>query len=118
MEVGGEYTFDAPQELVWKALQDPEVLSSAMPGGEGFKEVGENEYAGKLNIKVGPVQGKFSGNIKLSDIVEPTSYNMAVNGRGAPGFVKAEGSMRLTGQGDTTDMAYEGTARIGGRIPV
>lgn len=116
MEVGGEYTFDAPQELVWQALQDPQVLSSAMPGGEDFKEVGENEYAGNLNIKVGPVLGKFSGNIKLSDIVAPSSYKMSVEGKGAPGFVKADGHLLLTGQGDTTHMAYEGTANIGGRI--
>lgn len=116
MEVGGEYTFDAPQELVWQALQDPEVLASVMPGGEDFKEVGENEYAGKLNVKVGPVMGKFSGNIKLSDIVEPSSYSMSVDGKGTAGFVQAGGQMQLTGQGETTLMTYEGTAQIGGRI--
>ena len=116
MDVAGEYTFDAPQELVWQALQDPQVLASVMPGGEDFKEVGENEYAGKLNIRVGPVQGKFSGNIKLTDIVEPTSYKMTVDGKGAPGFVRASGRLQLTGQGNATDMVYEGTAQIGGRI--
>jgi carbon monoxide dehydrogenase subunit G len=116
MDVAGEYTFDAPQELVWQALQDPQVLASVMPGGEEFTEVGEDEYSGNLNIKVGPVQGKFAGNIKLSDIVEPTSYKMTVDGKGAPGFVKANGCLELTGQGETTDMVYEGTAQIGGRI--
>jgi len=116
MDVGGEYTFDAPQALVWQALQDPQVLASVMPGGEEFKEVDENEYAGILNIRVGPVQGKFSGNIKLTDIVEPTSYKMTVDGKGAPGFVRASGRLQLTDQGDATGMVYEGTAQIGGRI--
>lgn len=116
MEVSGEYTFDAPQELTWKALQDPNVLSSVMPGGEDFKEIGENEYDGLLNIKVGPVQGKFNGTIKLSDIVAPESYQMDVDGKGASGFVKANGGLRLTGQGEKTHMTYEGTAQVGGRI--
>jgi carbon monoxide dehydrogenase subunit G len=116
MDVGGEYTFDAPRALVWQALQDPQVLASVMPGGEEFKEVDENEYAGILNIRVGPVQGKFSGNIKLTDIVEPTSYKMTVDGKGAPGFVRASGRLQLTDQGDATGMVYEGTAQIGGRI--
>lgn len=116
MEVSGEYTFEAPQDLVWRSLQDPEVLARVMPGGEEFKEVGENEYMGNLNIRVGPVMGKFSGNIKLSDIVEPSSYFMTVDGKGAPGFVKASGRMQLTGQGESTQMVYEGTAQVGGRI--
>ncbi|MCB8944392.1 MAG: carbon monoxide dehydrogenase subunit G [Ardenticatenaceae bacterium] len=116
MEVSGEYTFDAPQNIVWQALQDPDVLASIMPGGEGFSEVGENEYEGSLNIKVGPVQGKFKGNIKLSDIVAPESYTIEVDGKGAPGFVKATGGLKLTNQGEQTHMVYEGKAQVGGRI--
>jgi len=116
MEVSGEYTFEAPQDLVWQALQDPDVLASIMPGGEEFSEVGENEYEGSLKIKVGPVQGKFKGNIKLSDIVEPESYTIEVDGKGAPGFVKATGNLKLTNQGAQTHMVYEGNANVGGRI--
>lgn len=116
MNVSGDYTFDAPQELTWEALLDPEVLASIMPGGEDFKEIGENEYSGLLNVKVGPVQGQFTGVIKLSDIVAPESYSMQVDGKGGPGFVKANGSLKLTGQGERTYMAYEGNVQIGGRI--
>lgn len=116
MKVDGEYTFDAPQDLVWQALQDPDVLSNAMPGGEGFTEAGENEYEGNLNVKVGPVQGKFKGNIKLMDVVAPESYTMEVDGKGAPGFVKATGSLKLTPDGDKTHITYTGDAQVGGRI--
>lgn len=116
MKVAGEYTFEAPQELVWKALRDPDVLASIMPGGEGFEEVGENQYSGTLNVKVGPVQGKFQGNIQLSDIVEPESYRIDVDGKGPQGFVKANGRLHLTPRGDQTYMTYEGDAQVGGRI--
>lgn len=116
MEIAGEYTFDAPREIVWKALNDPAVLGAVMPGGQGFAEAGENEYTGILNVKVGPVQGKFDGLIKLSDIVEPESYKMDVDGKGAPGFVKASGGLTLTEQGEQTYMVYAGEARVGGRI--
>ena len=116
MEVSGEYTFDAPQEEVWAALRDPDVLGSVMPGGQGFEEVGENEYEGAMNVRVGPVQGNFRGKIRLSDIQEPTSYHITVDGRGAPGFVKGEGSLELEGRGDQTHMTYAGEAQVGGRI--
>lgn len=116
MQVSGEYTFDAPQAIVWNALRDPDVLASIMPGGEGFAEVGENQYSGNLNVKVGPVQGKFQATILLSDIVEPDSYAITVDGKGPQGFVKANGRLHLTPQGQQTHMAYEGDAQIGGRI--
>src|SRR5689334_25090811 len=71
MDVSGEYTFDAPQSLVWESLLDPNVLGSIMPGGKGFEKTGDNDYAGVLEVKVGPVQGTFQGQITLTDIKAP-----------------------------------------------
>lgn len=117
MDVAGEYTFDAPQNLVWEALHNPQVLGSVMPGGQGFDEVGDYEYKGALKIKVGPVQGVFSAEIKLSDVLAPESYSIAVEGKGGPGFVSAMGSMKLAALGDNqTHMEYAGEARVGGKI--
>ena len=118
MQITGEYIFDAPQTLVWQALQDPDVLASVMPGGEDFQEVAENEYAGNLKVKIGPVLGRFKGKIKLTDIVAPESYRIEVDCKGAPGFVRATGSLKLTGQEAQTHMEYEGDAQIGGRIDI
>lgn len=116
MDISGDFLFDAPQELSWQALQDPDILASVMPGGEDFKEIGENVYSGLLNIKIGPVQGKFNGTIKLSDIVVPESYRIQVDGKGASGFVKANGKLKLTGLEGKTQLTYEGNAQVGGRI--
>ena len=116
MDVSGEYTFDAPQAMVWAALLDPNVLGSIMPGGKGFEQTAPDQYAGVLEVKVGPVQGTFQGQIKLSDIQAPEHYQMDVDGKGAPGFVKANGSLRLEARGNQTFMAYTGTAQVGGRI--
>src|SRR5690349_14482586 len=116
MEVAGDYTFDAPQELVWKSLLDPNVLGSVMPGGKGFEQTGEDEFSGILEVKVGPVQGTFQGKIKLSDIKAPESYQIEVDGKGSTGFVKATGKMRLEPRGQQTFMEYSGQAQVGGRI--
>lgn len=116
MKIAGEYTFDAPQDRVWEALQDPNVLASIIPGAEGLEEIGENEYRGALKIKVGPVQGKYDGKITLSNIVPPDSYDIAVDGRGNAGFVNGGGGLQLEPQDDKTHMRYEGEARVGGRI--
>lgn len=116
MKVAGEYTFDAPIALVWNALQDPNILASILPGCDKLEQKGENEYVGGLNIKVGPVQGKFAGNIKLENVRPNEGYTMLVDGSGPAGFVKATGSLTLADQGDKTHINYEGDAQVGGRI--
>lgn len=116
MKIGGEYTFDGPQDVVWEALLDPQVLASVLPGAEKLDLVGENEYEGALKLKVGPVQGQFMGKVRLEDIQAPESYTMHVDGKGAPGFVKAVGHLKLAGEGEKTRLEYDGDANVGGRL--
>ncbi|MCG8459762.1 MAG: carbon monoxide dehydrogenase subunit G, partial [Holophagales bacterium] len=116
MKVTGEYTFDAPRDLVWDALFDPEILASVMPGCEKLELVDENVYEGVLKIKVGPVQGKFNAKVTLSDIQAPDSYLMEVDGRGAPGFVKANAKVSLEGDDEKSVLKYDSDAKVGGRI--
>ncbi|MCP4203269.1 MAG: carbon monoxide dehydrogenase subunit G [bacterium] len=116
MKVAGEYTFDASPADVWKGLMDPEVLAATMPGCEKLELVGDNEYEGELNIKVGPVQGRFKGRIELENIDAPHSYDMKVNGQGAQGFVQATAHVAISPAEDKTRMTYAGDAQIGGRI--
>lgn len=116
MKVAGSYLFEAPRDIVWKALQDPEVLAATLPGCDKLELVGENKYDGALNIKIGPVQGKFQGKIQLEDIDEPNGYTMKVDGRGAPGFVKATAQVKLHEEGENTKLDYDSDANVGGRI--
>lgn len=116
MKVSGEYTFEAPRKMVWEALQDPTMLTSVLPGCEKLEKIGEDEYEGALNIKIGPVQGKFKGKIKLEDMEPPVGYTMQVNGRGAQGFVKATAKLNLQEDGQRTQLSYDSDAQVGGRI--
>ena len=116
MKVAGEYVFAAGRQDVWDGLLDPEVLAATMPGCDKLELTGENQYEGILNIKVGPVQGKFKGKIKLDEIDAPNGYSMKVDGQGAPGFVKATAKISLAEDDNGTRMSYDGDAQVGGRI--
>lgn len=116
MKVEGSYTFDAPRDDVWNAMLDADVLAQALPGCEKMERTGENEYAAVMNVMVGPVQGRFNGNVRLSDLNPPESYRMSVDGQGGPGFVKGEGDVTLESQNGATVMHYTGEAQVGGRI--
>jgi carbon monoxide dehydrogenase subunit G len=117
VKIAGEYVFNGPREEVWELVRDPEVLATALPGTQSLTPVSENEYEGKMHVRVGPVAGVFSGRVVASDEVPPESYTLMVEGKGAPGFAKGTGHVQLIDQGDgTTLMKYDGEVQIGGRI--
>jgi carbon monoxide dehydrogenase subunit G len=117
MKIEGSHTFDnVSRDVVWPMLLDPAVLANVMPGCDRLEKSGDNEYKGELNIKVGPVQGKFKGTIALSEINEPESYHMEVNGRGPAGIIKGVGKLHLAEDEDGTLMTYDGDAQVSGRI--
>src|SRR5262245_16127243 len=86
-----------------------------MPGCEKLELV-NGQYVGDLNIKVGPVQGKFNGKIDLEDVKEQKGYTIKVDGRGAPGFVKATSHVLLEASGSDTKLQYDADASVGGKI--
>lgn len=115
MKLQGDYLFDAPVKDVWAALFDPVVLAAIMPGCEKLDLV-DGAYVGDLNIKVGPVQGKFSGKVDLKDVDEPIRYTMVIDGKGPPGFMKATAKVSLEAEGSGTRIRYEADAQVGGKI--
>ncbi len=115
MKLEGDYLFHASVPDVWSALFDPVILAAVMPGCEKLDLV-DGQYVGEIKVKVGPIQGKFAGKVELKDKVEPHSYTMVVDGRGAPGFIKATASVKLAAEGDATRVTYDSDAQIGGKI--
>ena len=118
MKLQGDYLFEAPIDQVWQALLDPVVLAAVMPGCERLDLV-DGQYVGELNVKVGPVQGKFNGKVELKDMVPPQSYTMNVDGRGPSGFVKAAALVQLAAEGELSEhtrMRYDADAQVGGKI--
>jgi carbon monoxide dehydrogenase subunit G len=116
MQLEGTHTFAAPVEAVWETLMDPAALAQALPGGEQLVRLGEMDYAATMNVRVGPVQGRFEGKIELADLIPPRSYRMKVSGQGAPGFVSGEGALHLEPVDGGTLLRYAGEVQVGGRI--
>lgn len=115
MKLEGDYVFEASVPEVWSALFDPVILAAVMPGCEKLELV-DGQYVGEIKVKVGPIQGKFTGKVDLKDKDEPHSYTMVVDGRGAPGFIKATAGVKLAPEGAGTRVTYDADAQIGGKI--
>lgn len=116
MHIEGSYTFQAPREAVWDALMDPAVMGAALPGGESLEQVSDSEFQGVMNVRVGPVQGRFQGKVVMLETHRPVSCTMSVDGRGPAGFLSGAGVWSLAEEGAATVMTYSGDVEVGGKI--
>ena len=117
MKLDGEHVFNGPREDVWEMFYDPAVLASAVPGMDKLDIVSENVYEGVMNVRIGPVSGKFQGKLSLTDVVEPESLTLTVDGKGPPGYGKGVGKVVFTQNPDgTTSLKYDGDMNIGGAL--
>lgn len=117
LDLSGSYTFNASQDIVWDALQNPRLLGTIIPTCWGVESTGINKFRGILKFSVGPTAGIFEGEIELSNIQEPNGYEIVVNGKAPIGIVRIKGKMNLEPDDkDNTIMHYSGNVSFGGRI--
>ncbi|KQT83954.1 carbon monoxide dehydrogenase subunit G [Aurantimonas sp. Leaf443] len=118
MDLKGEYRLPAPRQTVWEALNDPDVLKSCIPGCESLEMTGDNQMAATVVTKIGPVKAKFSGEVRLEDIVAPEGYSIVGEGKGGiAGFAKGGAKVHLAEDGpEATILTYTVEAQVGGKI--
>lgn len=117
MDMTGEQRIAASREIVWAALNDPEVLKQCIPGCQSLEKVGDNEMKATATIAVGPVKAKFAGAVLLSDIDPPNSYVIRGEGSGGvAGFAKGQAHVTLSDVEGGTLLAYTVKADVGGKL--
>jgi len=117
MKIEGKYIFDGRREDVWVLVRDPEVLATCLPGTQSVQKVSDEEYAGEINVRIGPISGAFAGKIFVTNEVPPVSCTLTVEGVGKIGFLKGTGNIDMANQGEgKTLMKYTGEVQIGGKV--
>jgi hypothetical protein len=117
MKLDGSYTFNAPRQLVWETLQDPEALRACIPGVETFEQIGPDEYQATMKIGVATIKGTYSSKIRVFDQQPPSHYKLAVDAHGGPGVVRGEGTFDLVEEGpDKTVLNWVADGQVGGTV--
>jgi uncharacterized protein len=113
----GEHLIAADAESVWRALNDPEVLKSAIEGCERLERIADDRFEGVVKVKVGPVSAAFTGEVTLSDLDPPRGYTLSASAKGGPaGFGKGTARVTLTPEAGGVRLAYEVDAQVGGKL--
>ncbi len=117
MNLQGERLVAASPEATWSALNDPAVLQACIAGCESLERVSDNEYLASVALRIGPVNARFKGRLKLENVVPPTSYTIVFDGQGGvAGFGKGSADVRLVPDGAATRLAYTARAQVGGKL--
>src|SRR3989337_1461587 len=117
MKSEGEYTVDGPREDLWDLVRDPKVLATCLPGTQSVQKMSDNEYAGEIKVRIGPISGTFSGQLFVTNEVPPVSCTLTVEGKGKVGFLKGIGNIDMIDQGENKPlMKYTGEVQIGGKV--
>ncbi len=118
MDIEGQYRISAPRDVVWAALNDPEVLKRCIPGCKELEQRSPTDLAAKVALKIGPISATFTGAVTLEDLNPPAGYTIVGQGQGgAAGFAKGRAQVSLTEvEGNETDLAYTAKADVGGKL--
>ena len=116
MRVEGAYIISAPRATVYARLLDPASLAKALPGCEKLEPKADGSFAAHMRIGIAAVKGNYQGRVEIHDQVPVESFRMKVEGKGAGGFMKGEGTIKLADEGSVTLVHYAGEAQVGGLI--
>jgi 2-furoyl-CoA dehydrogenase large subunit len=106
----------APPAVVWRALLDPDSLKAVIPGCHELRKTGENDYVADVSLGVGPVRGRFTATVGLSDLVTETSGRIGGTLTGPLGGASGSGMLRLSPAGAGTRIDYDYAVAIGGKV--
>jgi len=117
MEMNGSERIRASREVVYEALNNPEVLKQALPGCESLEKISDSEFNAVLVVKVGIIKATFKMVGTLMDLDPPNGYTLRGEGKGGvAGFAKGNAQVSLESDGDATVLHYKVTADIGGKL--
>lgn len=119
------HTFDVarPLDTVWAFFQDVPSVAQCLPGAELTEDKGDNVYAGKVSVKLGPMTATFEGEANVTP--DAAAKTGLIDGKGADrrggsrGQVKVNYALVPAGAGTTVtidaDVTLSGAAAQFGR---
>ncbi|HEY2558679.1 MAG TPA: carbon monoxide dehydrogenase subunit G [Caldimonas sp.] len=117
MELKGERLIPATIDATWAALNDPATLKACIAGCESLERTGDDAFVAVVAMKVGPVSARFKGSLKLTNVDPPKGYTINFDGQGGvAGFGKGSADVALTPAGESTRLAYDARATVGGKM--
>ena len=116
MKLTGSYKLNVKKEIVWQALNDPNILKQCVPGCDSFEKESDTIFTVTATNQIGPMNATFSGTVTLSNIQENQSYTIIGEGQSSVGFANGNADVKLAEENGSTTLRYEVNVNVGGKI--
>ena len=116
MKLNGSYKLNVKKEIVWKALNDENILKKCIPGCVSFEKESNTVFNVVATNQICPMNATFSGLVTLSNIQVNQSYTLSGEGRSSVGFANGNADVDLTEKNGVTTLSYEVDVNVGGKV--
>ena len=117
MDFAGQYRIPAAPETVWAAINDPETLKACIPGCREMAQTDPTHFLAAVQLKIGPVQATFKGQVALSEMEPPRRCVITGEGQGGvAGFARGSAEVLLAADDYGTLLSYTAKASVGGKL--
>ena len=116
MKLVGSYKLNVKKEIVWNALNSPEILKQCIPGCDSFEKENDSTFNASATNQICPMNATFSGVVKLSNIKKNESYTLSGEGQSSVGFANGSADIKLSEENGVTTLSYEVSVNVGGKI--
>lgn len=117
MHLEGSHILPASSSTIWTLLMDHEILAKVTPGITELEPTGNDTFKAVSKVKIGPVNGSFSGTVEIVDKVDGESFTLKIKQKSKIGNVSAEGAIKLVPQTvSETEVQFAGDAKLSGTL--
>ena len=119
MLLTGQHIVNASAQQIWDMMMDPDALARITPAITSLERIDEDNFKAIADVKIGPVGGRFTGNLKVSERVEPESFNLSVQQNSKIGNANAVMAMKLVAISPTqTQVSFNGDVKLSGTLAI
>ena len=113
--LSGGQTINATPAKIWQMLMDTDTLARITPGVTQLIKLDEENFTAVVDVKIGPVHGKFSGGLKITNLKEPESFTLSIEQKSQIGNASAAMNMHINPLNETqTDVTFTGDVKLTG----
>lgn len=117
MLINNDFEVTEPVDKVWQFFGDIGQVAACLPGAELTETLGEDQYGGRVAVRMGPVRLQFAGTAEITERDEAAKH-VVVHAAGAEERGRGQASMvvsaTLTAAGRGTKVAVSQDLQLSG----